>query len=91
MLHLKNSTKFKKDLKKFQHQQHIIDELNTVVTALLKKQTLDPKYSDHSLSGDWVGNRECHIKPDVLLIYWIDEEKGILFLERIGSHSNLFK
>ncbi|SPJ31546.1 type II toxin-antitoxin system YafQ family toxin [Candidatus Protochlamydia amoebophila] len=54
MLQLKNSTKFKKDLKKFQHQQHIIGELNTVVTALLKKQTLNPKYIDHSLSDDGV-------------------------------------
>lgn len=91
MLQLKNSTKFKKDLKKFQHQQHIVNELNNVIATLLKKQVLDPKYCDHPLSGNWVGNRECHVKPDVLLIYWTDEERGILFLERIGSHSNLFK
>jgi mRNA interferase YafQ len=45
---------------------------------------------DHPLSGDYIGVRECHIKPDVLLIYWIDEKNKTLVLERIGSHSELF-
>lgn len=91
MLELKSSTKFKKDLKKFRYQQQVIDELNIVISHLLKNKALDAKYCDHPLSGDWVGNRECYIKPDVLLIYWIDEKREILFLERIGSHSTLFK
>ncbi|WP_075882804.1 type II toxin-antitoxin system mRNA interferase toxin, RelE/StbE family [Candidatus Protochlamydia sp. W-9] len=69
MLQLKTRLGSQKDLKKFQHQQHIIGELNTAVTALLKKQILDLKYIDHSLSGDEVGNRECQAKPDVLLVY----------------------
>lgn len=52
----------------------------------LKK--LPEKYRDHSLAGDYHGYRECHIKPDVLLIYRTDEQ--CLYLARIGSHSELF-
>lgn len=90
MLQLKNSKKFKKDLKKFKHNQIILNEFNAVISSLLKKERLNLKYCDHHLTGEWIGHRECHIKPDVLLIYWVDEEKSILFLERIGSHSELF-
>jgi len=89
MLEIKNTVRFKKDLKKFKHQQHVLTELDKVLKALIKQELLDQKYLDHPLSGNWVGHRECHIKPDTLLIYKIGE--GKLFLERIGSHAELFK
>lgn len=89
MLKIKNTVKFKKDLKKFLHQQKVLDGLNDILKLLVKEIPLDIKYRDHQLSGNWNGRRECHIKPDVLLIYMINEED--LILERIGSHSELFR
>lgn len=91
MLKPKYSKKFKKDLKKFEHQKTILLALRDVIERLIKQQPLQEKICDHALSGNWIGHRECHIKPDVLLIYKIDENEEFLFLERVGSHSDLFK
>ena len=55
------------------------------------RNKLPEKYVDHSLGGQYKGMRECHLKPDALLIYSISEESQTLYLERIGSHSELFK
>ena len=56
---------------------------------LVKDQPLEPHHRDHDLSSDWGGYRECHIKPDLLLIY--RESEGVtLRLARLGSHSELF-
>lgn len=89
MLTNKFVSRFKKDIKKYQYQISVLDELDVVIKLLLMKKKPE-KYRDHSLSGDYIGLRECHIKPDVLLVYWIDVENQILYLERIGSHSELF-
>lgn len=89
MLEIKNTTKFKSDLKKYKHKQSVLNEFNKVLIALANGQQLEERYCDHSLSGSWVGYRECHIKPDVLLVYFTSENS--LILERIGSHSELFK
>jgi len=51
---------------------------------------LPEKYVDHSLGGQYKGMRECHLKPDALLIYSVSEKSQTLYLERIGSHSELF-
>ena len=80
--------RFKKDLKKYEHNKPVKKELETVLGFLLKGNKLPEKYLDHALTGSYVGFRECHIKPDVLLIYWTDDE--YLHLVRIGSHSELF-
>ena len=90
MLSIKYVTKFKKDLKKYQHQTSILSELNDLLKLLLAEKALPEKYRDHSLSGGYVGMRECHVKPDVLLVYWIDMENKKLVVERLGSHSELF-
>ena len=82
------STKFKKEMKRFKHKQDIIDELHEVIQMLCKKKKLPKKYKDHSLTGNYVKHRECHIKSDTLLIYFTDDKN--LYLERIGSHSELF-
>ncbi|MCE5319138.1 MAG: type II toxin-antitoxin system YafQ family toxin [Parachlamydia sp.] len=63
----------------------MIDE---VVDILRRRKKLPEKYRDHSLAGDYHGYRECHIKPDVLLIYSTDQQ--CLYLARVGSHSELF-
>ena len=84
------TTKFKRDLKKFKHQTQIIQDLNAVIKRLVQQLPLDKKHVDHPLGGNWKGSRECHVNPDVLLIYRIEEDIEILFLERFGSHSQLF-
>ncbi len=64
--------------------------LETVLELLLTDQNLPDGFRDHSLSGDWDGYRECHLKPDLLLIYK-KPDNTTLQLARLGSHSELFK
>lgn len=90
MLNLKSVSQFKKDMKKYKHKRSVVDELDAVIRLLMEKKKLPEKYKDHALFGYYVGMRECHVKPDALLIYSIDEEMRTLYLERIGSHSELF-
>lgn len=87
MLKPSHSKKFKKDLKKYEHEQKTMLELKKVITHLLEQTPLDEKYCDHPLSGNWKGHRECHVKPDALLIYKVGVDT--LHLERFGSHSDL--
>lgn len=83
--------KFKKDYKAIQKQQ-IFDEeeFKRVVNDLANDVPLDEKYQDHPLHGKYEGTRECHIKPNWLLIYAKDSDKLRLILMRTGSHSTLF-
>jgi mRNA interferase YafQ len=80
---------FKKDYKKLSNTDK--DLLKEVVTNLAVGNKLDIKYKDHKLVGNFVNCRECHIKPDLLLIYKIDKNILELALVRVGSHSKLFK
>jgi mRNA interferase YafQ len=91
VLNLKVVSQFKTDLKKYRHNDVVLDEFERVVEFLRKQDKLPEKYLDHSLAGQYKGMRECHLKPDTLLIYFIDKELNVLYLERIGSHSELFK
>ena len=63
--------------------------MSDVVARLLADQALPENNRDHALSGDWAGYRECHIKPDLLLIYR-KPDADTLRLARLGSHSELF-
>lgn len=90
MLNLKLVAKFKKDFKKYRHNKVLIKEFEEVINLIQTKTPLPQKYSDHFLLGTYKGMRECHIKPDILLVYWISEETQTLYLERINSHSELF-
>ena len=81
----------KKDLKKASKQGKSLDTFFDVVDQLSEGKTLEPKYKDHKLSGIYEGKRECHIEPDFLLIYQISEKEIILYLVRVGSHSDLFR
>lgn len=85
------TNQFKKDIKLAKKQGKDIDRLFSVVDMLANGKTLAPKYRDHDLGGDYKGCRECHIEPDWLLIYEIDNGLLILILNRVGSHSELFK
>ena len=64
--------------------------LEDVVAALAMGEPLPEKYKDHALTGNWVGHRECHIQPDWLLVYRIEDDVLVLTLSRTGSHSDLF-
>ena len=90
MYNIRMSTAFKKDLKLAKKRGLDITELNVVVKMIAEGCTLDSKYKDHALSGNWAGYRECHIEPDWLLVYQIDGKELILYLVRTGTHSDLF-
>ena len=64
--------------------------LDDVVDKLRQGKKLDDKYQDHGLSGDYSGFRECHIRPDWLLVYLIDDDILVLTLVDTGSHSDIF-
>jgi len=88
-LNIHYTTQFKKDYKRIKHAKDAIEELQKIIEQLFRSEKLAPEYNDHKLSGIWNKHRECHVKPDLILIYRKTEEN--LFLERIGSHSELFK
>lgn len=82
-----------KNLKLARKRNLSVDELNKVIFNLANDLPLPPENKDHALTGNLVGFRECHIKPDWLLIYGKedDSELHILNLVRTGTHSDLFK
>jgi mRNA interferase YafQ len=89
---IERATAFKRDYKreaKGQHRTQLDSVLKSVLTALMTDQPLAAKYRDHDLGGDWSGYRECHLKPDLLLIYR-KSDAITLRLARLGSHSELF-
>ncbi len=80
----------KRDIKRASRQGKNINLLFDVIDQLSDGKQLDPKFKDHKLSGNYEGKRECHIEPDFLLIYQINEKEIVLYLVRVGSHSELF-
>lgn len=87
MLALNSSTKFKKDFKTCVKRGYNMKLLEEVVNTLRIPKPLPPKNRDHNLSGNWNEHRECHIQPDWLLIYRVDDEE--LYLVRTGTHADL--
>lgn len=85
------TTQFKKDLKLAKKQNKDLDKLFSVIEVLARGETLPPQYRDHDLSGNYKGTRECHLEPDWLLIYEIQDNVLVLMLYRLGTHSELFK
>jgi mRNA interferase YafQ len=83
------TSSFKKDYKKLTISEK--DLLRVVIEKLVNKETLEQKYKDHKLVGNYLGCRECHIKPNLLLIYRYNDDILELALVRVGSHSELFK
>ncbi len=80
---------FSKDIKKAQKRGKNLNKFKIIAKTLLSGEKLDAIYRDHSLIGNYVGRRECHIESDWLLIYKIDGSN--LIFERTGTHSDLFK
>ena len=86
------TSNFKKQLKKIIKQNKDINELLDVITKLANLENLEPKYHNHNLINDktYKDCSECHIRPDWLLIYKYVDDKLVLVLFAIGSHSELF-
>ncbi|MBX2391819.1 type II toxin-antitoxin system YafQ family toxin, partial [Campylobacter coli] len=61
-----------------------------IINRIANNETLEAKHRDHALKGNYIGFRECHIQQDLLLVYQKQDDKLILYLLRIGSHSELF-
>ena len=87
---IKVSKSFKQDLKKSKKRGFDISKLERVINKLADGEMLEEKYSDHALTGNYIGFRECHIQANWLLIYRIEKGILILFLSRTGTHSDLF-
>ena len=85
---IKYATKFKKHYKRLNAKDQ--QEARAVINRLANDEILEIKYRDHALQGDLIGFRECHLKPDLLLIYQKQDGKLILYCFDIGSHSELF-
>ncbi len=90
MLNVVLSNQFKKDLKLMNKRGVNLELLDNVVNKLANLEKLDEKFCDHALTGKFIGFRECHIKPDWLLVYRINNNELLLFLSRTGTHSDLF-
>lgn len=84
------TTKFKKDYKLALKRNFDMQPLDDIIRTLSRGEALPERNKDHALSGDWTGHRECHIKPDWLLIYRIENDILVLTLARTGTHSDLF-
>jgi len=87
---LKYSSRFKKDLKSYKHDKSVLDDLEEVLDILLRGNEIPVKNKNHRLSGEFKDCFECHIRPDVILIYKRSENTLYLLLLRIGSHSRIF-
>lgn len=87
---VKTTTQFKKDYKLAIKRGLKIDLLEQLVVSLAEGISLPDKNKDHALTGNWSGHRECHILPDWLLVYRIEDDVLVLTLARTGTHSDLF-
>lgn len=87
---VEQTSKFRKDLKKVLKRGKDKTKLLKVVRLLADGKQLPGQYRDHALIGDYAGFHDCHIEPDWLLIYAIDQGALVLSLTRTGSHSDLF-
>lgn len=82
--------KFQRDYKLAEKRGLNNDLLNEVVRLLALGEKLPSNYKDHLLKGNFKGFRECHIQPNWLLIYKIDDDQKVIQMIRTGSHSDLF-
>ena len=90
MYAVKPTGRFARDLRRAEKRGYSIELLTELVKKLASGTALEKRYRDHPLKGKYSGCRECHISPDWLLVYEIDEEARVLYLARTGTHSDLF-
>jgi len=88
---IKRTSRFKKDYKretKGQHRATLDDDLLAAVSLLVTDSPMPERFHDHTLAGEWTDHRDCHIKPDLVLIYRVPDAET-LELVRLGCHSEL--
>ncbi|MCK4744775.1 type II toxin-antitoxin system YafQ family toxin [Candidatus Parcubacteria bacterium] len=88
MYSVKYSSKFKKDIKKINNPP--IKKSQKIIDLLIAGKKLDRNHQNHKLQGEFKNCYECHISPDILLIYKVKKQELLILLLRIGSHSELF-
>lgn len=91
MRRIENTAQFKRDYKRERkglHRTTLDTELIPILNALAFDEPLESRHRDHALTGDWKDHRDCHVKPDLVLIYRKPDE-AVLQLVRLGSHSEL--
>ena len=89
MRSIRRTSRFKKDVKRLQKRGNKFDVFKQVIDKIVSGNTLENIFQDHALTGEYKGTRECHIKPDWLLIYELTDEELVLI--RTGTHSDLFR
>jgi mRNA interferase YafQ len=88
---IRRSTQFKRDVKLAKKRGFDIDKLTETLHMLARRETLPESYRNHRLFGEYADFWECHVNPDFLLIYRIEDNELILYAYRAGTHSDLFK
>jgi mRNA interferase YafQ len=92
MYDIRRTKKFDKDLKRISHERKLIEEIKKVVDLLsANDDPLSAKYNDHQLKGKYAAFRECHVRPDWLLVYQKNKDELILLLTRTNTHSEIFR
>lgn len=89
-LHVIYTAQFRKDYKRAVKRHLDIHLLDEVIRALSHGEQLPVERRDHALTGNWIGFRECHVQPNWLLVYYIEDETLVLTLTRTGTHSDIF-
>ena len=90
MYSVRTTAQFRRDVKRCQRQGKDMSLFKVLNETLIAGKTLSEKHRDHALLGNWRGHRDCHITPDWLLIYRIDEDEKEIEYVRMGSHAELF-
>jgi len=88
---INRTSRFKKEYKQMMKRGFDSKLFEYVVNEIASRRALPQKYKDHALKGTFEDFRECHIQPDWLLIYIVENETLTLTLTRTGTHSDLFK
>ena len=84
------TNQFRKDYKQAIKRGMKIELLDDIIRKLARGEELPEKNHDHALTGNWIGHRECHVQPDWLLVYRIEDNILVLTLSRTGTHADLF-
>jgi mRNA interferase YafQ len=84
------ATQFRKDYKRCQKRGYVMQKLIDVMSDLENEIPLSPQLKEHPLLGEYAGSLECHLEPDWLAIYEIDDEIKEVYFVRTGTHSDLF-
>ncbi|HEY4509460.1 MAG TPA: type II toxin-antitoxin system YafQ family toxin [Candidatus Paceibacterota bacterium] len=90
ILRTKSFERSYKKLKESGIKKQVIEDLKSIIDTLASAKPLSAKHHDHKLAGHFAGYRECHVRPNLLLVYQIDHGNLVLILVDIGSHPYLF-